>query len=111
MFPLNGGRYATDLEWGYRDIHRLLHLIMSDTKFANKVLNGEIINNEDWSEHLMEAHRISPRMTPLAFAPYKTSQGKNSYELLADCVVASPSKNIHLLDLACGDGHLIPYLL
>jgi ubiquinone/menaquinone biosynthesis C-methylase UbiE len=81
------------------------------SQFSNKILNGTTPTDEDWSEHLVEAHKIAPSMTPYAFSPYKTASGLNSYELLAGTVASLASKDATVLDLACGDGHLIPLLL
>jgi ubiquinone/menaquinone biosynthesis C-methylase UbiE len=50
-------------------------------------------------------------MTPAAFALYKTSSGLSSYELLANKIVQAFPRPNTILDLACGDGYLIQYLL
>lgn len=71
---------------------------------------GELPTHQDWEEHLIEAHASEPRMTPEAYSNYRTDDGKNSYELLAAKLPAS-KENLTVVDLACGDGHLIPYLL
>jgi SAM-dependent methyltransferase len=76
--------------------------------FSKKLNAGQIPTDSEWEEHLIEAHKIAPSMTPYAFAPHKTKEGKNSYELLADKL---SNKDSTILDLACGDGHLIQYLL
>lgn len=81
------------------------------SKFAEKIFRGEKPTDNDWNEHLKEAHKIAPSMTPLSFAPYKTCQGLNSYEILAQALNYIPNRNLSILDLACGDGHLTSYLL
>src|SRR6516162_9896417 len=78
------------------------------SNFTNKIQNGQSPTDEDWTDHLLEAHNKAPSMTPDAFASYQTSEGKNSYQILADKI--SPNTG-HIVDLACGDGHLIPHLL
>jgi len=81
------------------------------SKYSEKLFSGQIPTDSDWAEHLIEAHKITPSMTPYAFAPYKTKEGKNSYEILAETLLPSSGKAITVVDLACGDGHLIQYLL
>ena len=81
------------------------------SEFANKIMRGELPTDEEWSDHLMEAHKIAPSMTPNAFAEFKTEKGLNSYELLARELQPLYGKDATVLDLACGDGHLMPYFL
>jgi SAM-dependent methyltransferase len=76
--------------------------------FAKKILSHILPSDSDWVDHLIEAHKVAPSMTPQAYAPHKTKTGKNSYEILADSLT---EKHSTVLDLACGDGHLIQYLL
>jgi len=78
------------------------------SSFRDKLRKGQLPTEAEWEEHLKEAHKDEPRMTPEAFAGYKTADGKNSYDVLADVM---PKGDWQVLDLACGDGHLIPYLL
>ena len=73
------------------------------SNYARKILGGELPNHGEWSEHLKEAHKIAPGMTPQAFAHYKTKQGKNSYQYLADSVSTYPDEPAQIVDLACGD--------
>lgn len=79
---------------------------MSD--FSKKLLAGGLPTDQDWERHLIEVHARDPRMTPEAFAGFRTDEGLSSYEVLA-AELKSESKDV--LDLACGDGHLIPHLL
>ena len=76
-----------------------------------KFLEGKFLTEDDWSEHLKEAHRIAPSMTPHAFASYTTVEGKNSYELLVEKIPDHLAHPVQVVDLACGDGFLVPYLL
>lgn len=78
--------------------------------FTEKLRQGLIPSDEDWEKHLIEAHALEPRMTPEAFAAFTTDEGLNSYEILARRL-PSPPLDLAILDLACGDGHLVPYLL
>ena len=59
----------------------------------------------------IEAHKLAPSMTPAAFAPYQTSDGQTSYELLSKSIEGLRNTASTVLDMACGDGHLFPYLL
>ncbi|MBI3543204.1 MAG: methyltransferase domain-containing protein, partial [Deltaproteobacteria bacterium] len=82
------------------------------SKFSEKILRGEVPADHEWAEHLIEAHKEAPSMTPNAFAPYRTAEGITSYELLArtlDGLAARPDATV--LDLACGDGYLVPFIL
>jgi SAM-dependent methyltransferase len=76
--------------------------------FSEKLRKGQLGTEAEWEAHLIEAHQHEPRMTPEAFAGYKTSEGKNSYAVLAEIM---PHGDWQVLDLACGDGHLISHLL
>lgn len=78
--------------------------------FAEKIRKGILPSEEDWERHLIEAHAQQPRMTPEAFAGFRTEGSLNSYEILANHLPAPPQDRV-VVDLACGDGHLIPYLL
>jgi ubiquinone/menaquinone biosynthesis C-methylase UbiE len=81
------------------------------SKFSEKIRRGELPSDDDWSEHLIEGHGNAPSQTPAAFAAYKTLEGLNSYQILAHEVDQFHEKNLRIIDLACGDGHLIPHLL
>jgi SAM-dependent methyltransferase len=61
----------------------------------------------DPEEFLLAFHRERPGVTSRAFAHGRGEGGGSSYELLAD--VAAGSKG-QILDLACGDGHLLEVL-
>jgi SAM-dependent methyltransferase len=91
-------------------MHGYLKVRTQMSKFSEKLLQGLATTDEDWSEHLIEAHKTAPSMTPHAFAPYRTSEGLNSYEILARSIVA-PASDVSVLDLACGDGYLLQFLL
>ena len=78
--------------------------------FADKVKKRLVPTEEEWESHLIEAHAREPHMTPEAFAGFSTAEGKNSYATLAE-FLPIPARDVDVLDLGCGDGHLIPYLL
>lgn len=78
--------------------------------YSNKLLNGETPSLEDWREYLKEAHRASRSMTPQAFEKHKTNDGINSYQFLANQLRDLEATPKRVLDLACGDGHLAPYI-
>ncbi len=81
------------------------------TRFFEKLRQGETPSAEDWNEHLREAHRLAPSMTPKAFAALSTADGKNSYEILAETLSPRLPSRAQIVDLACGDGYLTPFLL
>jgi ubiquinone/menaquinone biosynthesis C-methylase UbiE len=80
------------------------------SEFSDKIRKGALPSDQDWENHLVEAHAREPRMTPEAFAGFRTQEGLNSYEILA-AELPLPPRDLTVIDLACGDGHLIPYLL
>ncbi|MDZ4662015.1 MAG: class I SAM-dependent methyltransferase [Pseudomonadota bacterium] len=78
---------------------------------ARKIFNGETPSDDEWSNHLISVHRLVPSMTPNAFAGFQTRAGLNSYEVLADTIGKLADQELRVLDLGCGDGHLIGYFL
>lgn len=81
------------------------------TEFSRKLLSGAPYDPADWENHLIEAHRNEPSMTPAAFAAFRARDGKNSYEKLAEAAPPRRGDGSVVLDLACGDGALLPYCL
>lgn len=79
--------------------------------FAKKIMNGLIPNEDDWNQYLIAVHENSPAMSPVAFGAYKTSEGLTSYAHLAQSIQHLRGSSPHVLDLACGNGHLITDLL
>lgn len=80
------------------------------SKYSEKVIKGETTSSREWLEHLKEAHSKSPGMSPKVFNNYRTSDGFTSYELLAKEASYLKGQKPKLLDLACGNGHLLPML-
>lgn len=83
---------------------------MPKSKFTEKLFSGSTTEDADWVEHLSAAHRASPSMTPQVFGKYRTRDGLSSYQVLASSVRSSEGP-LQILDLGCGDGHLIRHLL
>ncbi len=83
---------------------------MPGTDYADRLLNGLPVGDEDWEAHLLRAHEETPGMTPPAFGAYRTREGLSSYEILASAL-ARDAPSCRILDLACGDGFLVQYLL
>jgi ubiquinone/menaquinone biosynthesis C-methylase UbiE len=81
------------------------------SQFSKKILSGQVPTADDWVQHLIEAHKIAPSMTPHVFAGHPSSLGASSYEVLADTLKGFNKKDLTIIDLACGDGFLIPYIL
>lgn len=79
------------------------------SEFDRKILSHVTPTEEDWNDHLTQAHRTAPSMTPAAYASYKTLEGMTSYEVLARSLEGRNASAV--LDLACGDGYLIQFLL
>ena len=77
------------------------------SKYFEKLVGGDGQTPEDWKEHLLEAHRKAPSMSPAAFADCRSSGGQSSYDWLAEEL---PTDCDLVLDLGCGDGFLIPFL-
>ena len=78
--------------------------------FWSKLSQGAVPGAADWTEHLIEAHKDAPSMTPRAFAAHKTRDGRTSYEILAE-QIKNDRADITVVDLACGDGYLAQFLL
>lgn len=89
----------------------MTYLMSSLMELSNKILNGKEQGHEIWNQFLVEAHGVAPSMTPAMFASYRTQSGKTSYELLANETERYRETASTILDLACGDGYLIQYLL
>lgn len=81
------------------------------TAYAAKVLGGREPTDEDWNEHLLHAHRVAPGRTPEFFLRGEVLDGMDSYELVADALRLHEGPPSAVLDLGCGDGHLIERLL
>jgi ubiquinone/menaquinone biosynthesis C-methylase UbiE len=81
------------------------------TEFENKLKIGIKPNASDWTHYLVQAHKKNPSMTPQAFFPFKSAEGFTSYEILANKVKSHNEVPKSILDLACGDGFLINFIL
>jgi SAM-dependent methyltransferase len=80
-------------------------------EIRSKMLSGAPLADAEWETYLSSVHRETLNMTPKAYGAYRTSTGQNSYEVLVSVLNKKPSKDLHVLDLGCGDGYLIQYLL
>ncbi|HUP57893.1 MAG TPA: class I SAM-dependent methyltransferase, partial [Bdellovibrionota bacterium] len=80
------------------------------TSTRQKILTGAVLTDAEWAAYLAEAHDAAPGMTPRAFATFRTAEGKSSYEILAS-VLDKRKGDIQVVDLGCGDGFLLQYLL
>ncbi len=81
------------------------------TTYAAKVLDGQEPSDDDWNEHLLYAHRVAPGRTPEFFLRGEVLDGTDSYELVAGALRFHQGPVRAVLDLGCGDGHLIDRLL
>ncbi len=75
--------------------------------FLDRIKAEQDVTPEEWAAFLKAVHFKYPSMTSKAFAQYKDSDQKSSYQRLADCL-PKPAKKI--VDLACGDGYLTSIL-
>lgn len=78
--------------------------------FSSKAFRGETPTVADWERALQDAHARYPAMTPAVFGVHRTLDGRTSYEVLAETLMASAPPRPSVLDLACGNGHLLRYL-
>ncbi len=58
---------------------------------------------------LLRRFHAQPGQTPLWLAPWRTREGRTSYEVLVEQTATLP-RSSRLLDVACGDGHLLHLL-
>jgi SAM-dependent methyltransferase len=61
-------------------------------------------------EFLLAFHRQRPGCTSEAYADGRIEGGGSSYDLLADCLPGRSAAQAVVLDLGCGDGHLLQLL-
>ena len=80
------------------------------SKYREKVFKGLPTHSSDWMEHLKIEHKSAPSMTPQAYDKPKTKDQKNSYQVLAEAAYTKNPDAVRVLDLACGDGHLVNYI-
>ncbi len=64
----------------------------------------------DAEAFLRAFHRAHPGITTRAFARGRTDEGRSSYEVLADAAREAMARGQVILDLGCGDGHLLALL-
>lgn len=58
---------------------------------------------------LLRQFHAQPGQTPAMLEPWRTPDGRTSYQVMVDEVAALP-RDARLLDLACGDGYLLSLL-
>jgi len=61
-------------------------------------------------DFLLAFHRAHPGCTSTAFGRGRVGDAGSSYDLLADCLPADLDAAARVLDLGCGDGHLLELL-
>lgn len=79
--------------------------------YLEKAVAGVVPSAQDWEDLLKMAHKEAPSMTPKAFAVHLTAQGMSSYQILTQTLLHISSQEMRVLDLACGDGHMIHEVL
>jgi len=78
-------------------------------KYTDKVFEGISPTVEDWNAQLKWSHEKAPNMSPQVFAGCRNSLGLNSYEWLVQGLRSTANRPT-VLDLACGEGFLIPII-
>lgn len=58
---------------------------------------------------LLQRYHSDPGNTPVLLEPFRDEAGRSSYQLLVEQARES-GRDAHVLDLACGDGHLLELL-
>jgi SAM-dependent methyltransferase len=81
------------------------------TRYAAKLQAGSAGSDDDWNEHLLHVHRTAPGMTACVFARHEVLGGIDCYDLILRGLEAVEGQPATVVDLACGDGHLIERLL
>ena len=75
-----------------------------DTNWTRALRRGDAPSHADLREHLLEVHRTYAGFTESCALRCRDSQGRNSYEWLAELVDAE--RHHAVLDLGCGSGVL-----
>ncbi len=75
-----------------------------DTDWTRALRRGDAPSHADLREHLLEVHRTYAGFTESCALRCRDSQGRNSYEWLAELV--DPGRHNAVLDLGCGSGIL-----
>ena len=76
-----------------------------------KILNGEELIPEEWSEFLLNYHKLNTGSTYEIFKNFKSQSGYNSYELISNEIEVTKTKRVEILDIACGNGIISQYCL
>ncbi|MEM7151422.1 MAG: class I SAM-dependent methyltransferase [Myxococcota bacterium] len=78
---------------------------------AARMLRGETLGDEDWNAYLRSAHGRLAGASPEVFAGHDVLDGVDSYQLVVRGLLDSKEELGTIVDLACGDGHLIGRLM
>ncbi|MEO1205695.1 MAG: class I SAM-dependent methyltransferase [Pseudomonadota bacterium] len=76
-----------------------------DTRWTQSLRRGEQPSHENLCDHLKAVHRDNAGFTESCASQCRDHEGRNSYELLADCI--DPERHQTVLDLGCGSGVLL----
>lgn len=77
----------------------------SNSPFMQRVLAGESPNSSEVINYIIAFHERHPNSTSQAMKLLRTSEGRTSYQILADVVASARPESI--LDAGCGDGTLM----
>ncbi len=69
------------------------------------ILHGIAPSNEQVAAYLNAFHHRMPGITSEIMLGLRTTDGRTSYDVVADCIAASQPSSI--LDIGCGDGELL----
>jgi len=78
------------------------------TAWTDGLAAGKQPDKDDLLDHMVTVHRDNAGFTEDCARTCRDSQGRSSYEWLAEVVV--PGQHGTVLDLACGSGHLLELL-
>lgn len=78
--------------------------------YLNKLSHGIEPNDDEWTDYLLEIHSNTPGLTSSDWSRHCTAEGFNSYQVLAQTISQWATPPLSVMDLACGDGHLLSYL-
>ena len=80
-------------------------MTVHEKSFMDAILHGVPPTNEQIAAYLHAFHHRNPGVTSTVMCALRTSDGRTSYEMVADRIAATETAAI--LDIGCGDGELL----
>ena len=78
---------------------------MREKSFMDAILHGVAPTNEQIAAYLNAFHHRMPGVTSAIMLGLRTTDGRTSYDVVADRIAAAQPANV--LDIGCGDGELL----